>query len=329
MRIHSKVIVLISLSAFLFACKKKEDDAPSVELTAVTISASAATLGTGAAYSSGAIHLSATGSNQSYTACANAGSIASNNLQTLGSGSNDMFIFYYTPAASHILGGVTLRLAKTGTVSGDMYLSVYQPGSSYSIASTTKATSSLTGSYTDHTFTFSTPPSLTAGTAYSIRLYGAAGCLGSCTNYSASGASNGVSIALLTSGNCNNSTFGDFFDGTSTGLKGDAHILAPSYYATSTATFIGDAGLSVLWSPADFTPNENPSGETGTYTYDVGVGETSTPTYAQTGLTKAQVQALSQVTGRYVFIKATLTGDGFSPAGLGDLVISYVTTTTP
>ena len=111
-----------------------------------------------------------------------------------------------------------------------------------------------------------------------------------------------------------------------TGMSLDLHFRTTAYSTSGpTAAFSGDAtSAGAEWHPSTFTPNENSMSEAGTVTYDIGVSETNTATYSLTGLTKAQVVALGAMTGRYLFIRASLKSTGFVSAAIGDIAIQYV-----
>ena len=69
-----------------------------------------------------------------------------------------------------------------------------------------------------------------------------------------------------------------------------------------------------------FTMTENLGGSTGSITYDIGVGSSSSSaTYTFTGQTLAQVQALSNLTGSYLYVRANLavTAPAIDTASVG------------
>ncbi len=78
--------------------------------------------------------------------------------------------------------------------------------------------------------------------------------------------------------------------------------------SSGTVSWITD-GLGATWDMTTFDFDENPSTLTaGTITYDIGTGSSAvTPTYSQTNLTEAQVQALGDLTGQYLYVKVNLS----------------------
>lgn len=114
--------------------------------------------------------------------------------------------------------------------------------------------------------------------------------------------------------------------GTLNNAKGVFNVTVATHSPSGTASWIATGTANGTWNMSTFTFSENPrSITTGTITYDVGAGnDSTTPTYSNTGLTKAQVQALSNLSGQYFYVRANLavTAPYYDQAELGDGSIS-------
>jgi len=105
-------------------------------------------------------------------------------------------------------------------------------------------------------------------------------------------------------------------------LNVDQHAL------TGTASWI-ISGLSsaTTWTMSTFTMSENPGGPYGgAITYDVGSGSSSSSaTYSSSGLTLAQVRALTNMTGQYFYLRVnfTVASPGYDRAVVGSGSILY------
>lgn len=67
------------------------------------------------------------------------------------------------------------------------------------------------------------------------------------------------------------------------------------------------SGSATTWDLSSFTSTENPNAMGGSFTYDLGVGSDSTPSFSLMGLTKTQVQESADLTGAYLFIRVNIT----------------------
>lgn len=88
--------------------------------------------------------------------------------------------------------------------------------------------------------------------------------------------------------------------------RGYFKIIADVHRPSATGHWVVDGGQSMNWDMSTFTITEAPYSLGGQVTYDVGAADTNTPVYSQTGLTKTQVQALTGITGQYLFVKVNL-----------------------
>jgi hypothetical protein len=89
--------------------------------------------------------------------------------------------------------------------------------------------------------------------------------------------------------------------------RGYFSLTADVHGSSGSGYWVAEASKSVPWDLSAFTTTEAPNGMGGIVTYDVGVGDTSTPVFSQTGLTKNQLQGLTGFSGKYLFIRVTLT----------------------
>jgi hypothetical protein len=114
--------------------------------------------------------------------------------------------------------------------------------------------------------------------------------------------------------------------GTLSSAKGVFNVTVATHSPSGTASWIAIGTANGTWNMSTFTFSENPRTiTTGTITYDVGAGnDAATPTYSNTGLTKAQVQALSNLSGQYFYVRANLAVSApyYDQAELGDGSIS-------
>ena len=92
--------------------------------------------------------------------------------------------------------------------------------------------------------------------------------------------------------------------------RGYFKVVAATHAPSASGHWIVDAGSRAEWQMNTFGITETPSKLEGTVTYDVGASDDATPTYTQLNLTKAQVQALENVVGRYFFVKVNLSISG-------------------
>jgi hypothetical protein len=84
-------------------------------------------------------------------------------------------------------------------------------------------------------------------------------------------------------------------------------LVADVHRPTANGHWVVDGTDSMDWDMSTFTITEGMSSLGGQVTYDVGSANTNTPVYTQSGLSKSQVQALTGITGQYLFIKVNLT----------------------
>ena len=83
--------------------------------------------------------------------------------------------------------------------------------------------------------------------------------------------------------------------------------------------FLLDSGdNSTTWDFSNDDLNDELASEAGTVNYQWYVGNSATPTYNGSWLTKAQLAAVAEQTGRYKIIKAQFASDGTQDASLAD-----------
>ncbi|UOF02225.1 hypothetical protein [Bdellovibrio reynosensis] len=229
---------------------------------------------------------------------------------------------------------VVLRVKRTGNPSANAIVELTDLAAGAPDESDVVATSSTiamsgfaTGSGSDQTFTFATAPTLNASTSYAVVLRGVNG----------SGTVDGSNTINWRLGNdtsdCsdfdvlqNSSNTGSTWANDATGAVPYFHFVVPAFQATGAGYWIVDGGSSTSWDMASFDIDENPNGDKpGTITYDIGVGaDSSTPSYSQTGLSLAQVKALTGLTGRYLYVRVVLNSayTNMSSSGIGNGAVS-------
>lgn len=75
--------------------------------------------------------------------------------------------------------------------------------------------------------------------------------------------------------------------------------------------WVVQADKEVLWHLSSFIISENPNGMGGSVTYDVGASNENAPTYSKTNLTKAQMLASPNLSGRFLFIRVNLQSSAY------------------
>lgn len=241
-------------------------------------------------------------------------------------GTNFSFNFQIRPTA------VVLRLKKNGNPTANaivditnLTVGVPNPNSVVATSSTVAMTgiAGVTGS--NQTFTFASPPTLSASTNYSVVLRGVNG----------SGTVDGSNTINWRIGDdptdCSNFALALNSSDSGSNWSNDAaapyfYFVVPAYQASGAGYWIVDGGASINWDMSSFAINENPSNnKPGAITYDIGVGSSSsTPTYSQTGLTLAQVKALTGITGQYLYVRVVLSSafTNMASSGVGDGAVS-------
>jgi len=105
------------------------------------------------------------------------------------------------------------------------------------------------------------------------------------------------------------------------------HLVADVHSNSGSASWIIEGAHESIWVMSAFTMAEDPRRlQSGDILYDIGAGEDpSVPTYTHTALTLAQVRALPDLQGRYLYVRAHLSVDapGFDQAELGDGQIKF------
>jgi len=235
----------------------------------------------------------------------------------------------YTPVANTTVSDVDLRLNTVASPTGDIFVSIASdnagdPGTV--MGSTNPVNAAIIGGDALYNFAFATPVSLTAGTTYHFVFQGDS------MTYSAPGTTDKIRWGDTPPGNCGSVPVGitrGSNDGMSwTNLNGSNIIRiavnSPNYATDSPyATYTLDAASSKTWDLSTFLVDENPSGEAGTLTYDVGASATSSPVYDYTAQSMAGIQAAADLTGQYLHIKAIFTSSGTEDATIGDIEIFY------
>ncbi len=99
-------------------------------------------------------------------------------------------------------------------------------------------------------------------------------------------------------------------------------VTADTHASLGSVSWIVNGNGKVNWIMSTFSFSENPSGGTaGTITYEIGVGnDSNTPSYSYSNLSQTAVRALADLTGDYLYVRATLSvsGIGFDRAVLGN-----------
>ncbi len=265
-----------------------------------------------------AISLKSTASNV-YASCPKTGGTSnSTGLGGTFSGSNinSWFVTYKPTSADFVLHKITPRLkCQNGCAgaSGNVQIEIRnddgsgKPGDTiYATSDPVSATSmvSLSGAYV--TFTFSTYPTLTQSTDYTILLIGADNFVSDSSN----------AVGWLAEDSCTSPTNqGDLGDlkihyGTnsawalSAGKTGVIKIEGETYNANATATLTMDAGgADYDWLFSTFAITELPTNHTNLLNYDFGVSDSATPSYSQTGVSKTDIQSTAPAEGRYFHLK--------------------------
>jgi hypothetical protein len=317
--------------------------------TTVAIAAASATIDTptNVELSSGVLRSAATGST-SYGCAYNAAgadsatvSTSYNTLEVISSTARSQANLFSAPSYMKI-NSLTLRVRKVGGPTTDMYAKV-QAGSGLDPSGAALATSpgypinaTITSVFAVGqliTFALPTPLEVTSGGLYAISLNVA-------SNTSLDGANNILWVVSDSVGPpeaCSGfplyrysaDTGATWGVGNNSNYRRGLFTVNVDQHATSgTASWILDAQrATAVWSMSTFSFTENPSGKYGgTITYDVGVGDSSTTAaYSSLAQTKAQIRELSNLTGRYLYVRANfnVANPGYDVAALGDGGIIY------
>ena len=224
----------------------------------------------------------------------------------------------FTPTSYMKINSMILRIRKVGGPSGNMFAQIrsssgLDPGTALATSGDILISSVVAAaSGTLTTFTLSSPYEVAAGTTYGVTLYpqsdatlDGANNFRWVTNDTAGGGCTGFPIyrasadAGSTWGTGNNLTY----------RRSYFSVVANTNGTPGQASWILTGRSGGIWSMASFAITENVGGiSTGVVTYDVGSGSSSsTATYSQTGLTKAQVQAMTDLTGTYLYVRVNLS----------------------
>ncbi|MBV2168740.1 MAG: hypothetical protein KUL82_08545 [Bdellovibrio sp.] len=236
------------------------------------------------------------------------------------------FPFLIKPSA------VVLRLSGTGAPTASVVVDITEAVGAAPVMSNVLATSSVlpmsgvqTGSPSNQTFSFSSVPSLEASALYSLVLRG----------FNGSGSVDGSNNVAWSRGNDASDCSG--FNAMQRSMNSGStwsdlptrpyfFFQVPGYAAEGTGYWIVDGGRERIWDLSTFMISENPAGDkAGVVSYSVGVGEdASTPTYSSTDLSLTQLQALSPLMGRYLYIRVKLSSShsNFVSAGVASGSIS-------
>lgn len=237
-----------------------------------------------------------------------------------------------TTTSYMVITGAKVRIRRVGTPSGNMFTALRTTSGadpSATVLSTSAdvliSTASVAPTGGLSTFTFSASREAALGTSFALVLAPQSGA-------TVDGANNFRWVVANGAGCTNFPTYRDSSDSASTWISGVA--LSPSYFTlvadthptSGQTSWIATGHASALWMMSSFDFDENSRViTTGTFTYDVGAGENpTTPTYSNSGLTKAQVQALSNLSGTYFYVRANFAigGAGFDQAELGNGLIN-------
>ncbi len=108
--------------------------------------------------------------------------------------------------------------------------------------------------------------------------------------------------------------------------RGYFSLAADVHGAVGSGYWVAEASKSVPWDLSTFTTTEAPNGMGGSVAYDIGASETSIPVFTQTGLTKTQLQGITDVQGKYLFIRVTLASPApyYERAEISDASVATV-----
>lgn len=325
------------LSFFLMACGDISIDHSANGITKSML-ASSATIETAATLEVLASKLALKVSGTSATGCTFTGSDSTTTTSTVTAGTIFSALTLaqgqvFTPSVYLNVQKVSLQIRRVGGPSGNMFAqirSVSGSDPSASVLATTGdvliSTASTGGNGALLDFTLASSYEMAAGTSLSLVLKPQ-------TDATLDGSNNFrwmVSNSTPTEG-CTNffayrtsSDSGSSWSAGAQSYQRNVFTLTADVHSTpGQASWIvtGPSSSTTIWKMSTFTFSENPGDKTtGTITYDVGAGaSSSTPSYSQTGLTLAQVQALSNLTGSYFYCRANLSvSNTFNQALLGD-----------
>ena len=316
--------IVFGAAAFATGCREIKID----HVKSVAISTESATLSpsTSVELVGSEIHMKKTGngsvgctySGTSDTSTTSASVSSASNL----SSQNVALANLFTTTAPLYVSEINLRLRKISNASGSLAVEIQSttggtdPSGTALATSATVLISTLTTGATGSviTFTLSSSLQLTKNTTYAIVLKPQSGATldagnnvrwlasdtagppEACSDFPIYRAS---SDAGVTWGAGQNSNYRRHF----------FTLTVDDHSTTGNATWILSGAQNSSWYMPSFSLAENSNGVyTGSVTYDVGAGESSTSaTYSNTGLTKAQVQALSDLKGTYMYLKANLS----------------------
>lgn len=253
--------------------------------------------------------------------------------QTATSDLNTYQANLFTPTVYMKVSSLQIRIRKVGGPTGNMVAqfrttSGSDPTSTVLGTSTDVLISSIPNTApTGHliTFSFSTAVELTSGTTYALVLKPQSDATLDGANYfgwmstNSTGPDGCTDFPIFRSTSNGGAAWGA---GNNATYRRSFFFLLPETHSTpGTASWIVSGYANAIWNMSTFAMSENPSGATtGTIVYDVGAGDNAvTASYSQTNLTKAQVLGLSNLTGQYFYLKATMSvSNSFNQAVLGN-----------
>ncbi len=221
----------------------------------------------------------------------------------------------FTPATYMKVSGLKLRLKRNSSPAGNLFASVNSAGATDPLATSLGTSAAVSVSTISAapggalaSFALSSPVEIVSTSTYAVLLGISAAVMDN---------SNFYSVVTSGAGECSSLVaFRTSADSGSTWGAGQAPAGQRTYFSMTTdvhassgqATWI-IKNTKATWLFSTFTMAENTRiGTSGTITYDVGTGESdTTATYDHTGLTLTQVQALSNATSTYLYLRASLS----------------------
>jgi hypothetical protein len=237
----------------------------------------------------------------------------------------------FTPPTYVKVNSIKQYLKKTGAPSGTFNATLYnsdgtKPTSLLATGGSINFTSlSAIASNSLKTFSLSSPVELSGSLSYAVVnnlqpiTYDGVG-----TYYSWVGSSLGADCTAFGLAQQSNDTGSTWSAST---LKNYFLINVDKHSTSGSASWIV-LGIGGTWDMSSFEFSENSNGlTTGAITYDIGTGSSGvTAAYTDLSLTKAQVQALNDKTGTYLYVRAnfSISAQGYNNATLvNGSIISY------
>jgi hypothetical protein len=350
-KLGAKILIATAGFGWLVGCNDLEivHTAPAAPAGtgSVTLATASATIETPSTVqlSGGFLSLKATGTGSWGCTFVSGGTVDANTGTSLTAGEPLQNLAYsqanlFTTPSYMKVTGLTLRIRRTGGPSGNMYTELRAgsgaspTGASLANSNNVLISSIATTGVAGHLIAFTLPTAveMPAGATYAVLLQPQSGSTVDGANYFGWVVTNnnspegctGFPVYRYSSDSA--TTWGN---GSGTGYgRGYFTIQAEQHASSGTVSWIGTApSPSSSWIMSSFSFSENPASLTGgTILYDIGVGsDPAVPNYSQTGLTKAQVRALSDLTGQYLYVRAMLSvgSPQFDNAVLGAGGINY------